>query len=104
MPITGLDHVQIAAPARCEDAARRFYGLLLGLAEVAKPPGLRERGGVWFACGEQELHVGVAESFVPAEKAHPALCVSQDAIDPLAERLAQQGFKVDWDRAIPERR
>jgi len=29
--IRGIDHVQLAAPPGCEDAARAFYGVLLGL-------------------------------------------------------------------------
>jgi hypothetical protein len=40
-----LDHVQIAAPAGCEAAARRFYGEILGLAEIEKPYALSTRGG-----------------------------------------------------------
>ena len=49
--IIGLDHVQVAAPPGCEADARRFYGGVLGLAEVAKPEALAARGGVWFALG-----------------------------------------------------
>jgi len=59
MSVVGLDHVQVAAPRGCEAEARRFYGTLLGLVEVEKPDSLRGRGGVWFSCGEQQLHVGV---------------------------------------------
>jgi ketosteroid isomerase-like protein len=39
----GLDHVQIAAPPGCEREARRFYGDVLGLAELEKPEPLRAR-------------------------------------------------------------
>ena len=53
-----LDHVQIAAPPGCEAQARHFYGELLGLAELRKPPPLQPRGGVWFALGEVQLHIG----------------------------------------------
>ena len=70
--IAGLDHVQIAAPAGCEAQARAFFGGVLGLAELPKPEALAARGGVWFACGEQELHVRVERDFAPARKAHPA--------------------------------
>jgi catechol 2,3-dioxygenase-like lactoylglutathione lyase family enzyme len=95
--IIGLDHVQVAAPAGCEDEARRFYGGLLGLEEVPKPPLLATRGGVWFRTGEQELHVGVAEEFVPSRKAHPALRVeSWTELERLADRLAEHGVEVDW--------
>jgi catechol 2,3-dioxygenase-like lactoylglutathione lyase family enzyme len=43
VPEVRLDHVQIAAPPGCEAAARRFFGDLLGLAEIEKPEPLGER-------------------------------------------------------------
>jgi catechol 2,3-dioxygenase-like lactoylglutathione lyase family enzyme len=101
--IRGLDHVQVAAPTGAEEAARRFYGELLGLAEVEKPEALRARGGVWFACGSdgQQLHVGVTSDFAPGTKAHPALRVDPSDLDGLAERLTRAGANVQWDDAIP---
>jgi catechol 2,3-dioxygenase-like lactoylglutathione lyase family enzyme len=75
--IVGLDHVQLAAPPGCEADARAFFGDLLGLAELGKPPALAARGGVWFALPDgRQLHVGVEAAFVPAAKAHPAFLVS----------------------------
>ncbi len=74
--ISGLDHIQLAMPAGQEDAARAFYGRLLGLPEIAKPPALAGRGGVWFALGALQLHLGVDADFHPARKAHPAFLVS----------------------------
>jgi catechol 2,3-dioxygenase-like lactoylglutathione lyase family enzyme len=97
--VLGLDHVQLAAPAGCEDEARRFYGGLVGLQEIAKPEALRARGGVWFALGPQQVHIGVEEEFAPARKAHPALLV--DDLDALAERLAAADSNVAWDEALP---
>jgi catechol 2,3-dioxygenase-like lactoylglutathione lyase family enzyme len=100
--ISGIDHVQVAAPPGCEAQARAFYGELLGLREIAKPQALAARGGCWFGAGEQELHVGVAEPFAPAAKAHPALSVDgRDALRALAERLAAAGHAVTWDEALP---
>ncbi|HKO27409.1 MAG TPA: VOC family protein [Solirubrobacteraceae bacterium] len=99
--LRGLDHVQVAAPAGSEDAARRFYGELLGMPELTKPTTLQTRGGVWFACGAHQLHVGIAEPFAPAAKAHPALAVQAGDLDRLAERLAEAGSPVRWDDAIP---
>jgi catechol 2,3-dioxygenase-like lactoylglutathione lyase family enzyme len=99
--VLGLDHVQVAAPPGCEAEARRFYGELLGLVEVAKPVALRERGGVWFGAGAQQLHVGVEESFSPARKAHPALRVADAGLEALAERLTSAGVAVTWDDALP---
>jgi catechol 2,3-dioxygenase-like lactoylglutathione lyase family enzyme len=102
--ILGLDHVQLAAPPGCEAQARRYYGELLGLTEVEKPEPLRPRGGVWFSLGAQQLHVGVAEPFTPARKAHPALIVAPGEIDKLAARLAEAGVEVRWDDVLPARR
>jgi catechol 2,3-dioxygenase-like lactoylglutathione lyase family enzyme len=99
--VVGLDHVQVAAPAGSEDDARRFYGGLLGLAELPKPAVLKARGGVWFACGGSQLHVGIAARFTPARKAHPALGVRAVDLDRLAERLVSAGCPVAWDDAIP---
>ena len=100
-PVIGLDHVQVAAPAGCEGEAREFYGGLLGLTELDKPGALQGRGGVWFACGAQQLHVGVTGDFSPAAKAHPALRVRPANLDPIAERLSAAGSTVQWDDAIP---
>ena len=102
MPIEGLDHVQVAAPPGCEREARRFYGELLGLEELAKPEVLAGRGGAWFACGAQQLHVGVAEDFEAARKAHPALRVADvAALERLGERLEYAGVAVRWDEDLP---
>jgi catechol 2,3-dioxygenase-like lactoylglutathione lyase family enzyme len=99
--ITGIDHVQVAAPPGSEHEARAFYGGLLGLQEIEKPPALQARGGVWFEVGPQQLHIGVQPDFTPATKAHPAFRV--DALDELAERLITAGAAVHYDDAIPGR-
>jgi catechol 2,3-dioxygenase-like lactoylglutathione lyase family enzyme len=96
--VTGIDHVQVAAPRGREEDARAFYGGLLGLEEVPKPEPLRARGGVWFRAGAQELHVGVEEPFAPARKAHPGL-VAPD-LPALRERLVAAGHEVQDDDAI----
>jgi catechol 2,3-dioxygenase-like lactoylglutathione lyase family enzyme len=93
--VTGLDHVQLAAPAGCEQAARAFFGELLGLAELEKPEALRGRGGCWFALPDgRQLHVGVERDFAAAAKAHPAFRVS--GYDALRERLGGED-----DETIP---
>ncbi len=100
--ITGIDHVQVAAPPGCEPAARGFYGGLLELVEVDKPEVLAARGGCWFAVGGQQLHVGVAQPFSPSAKAHPALGVGdRNALEALAARLRTAGYTVQWDDVIP---
>jgi catechol 2,3-dioxygenase-like lactoylglutathione lyase family enzyme len=105
--VVGLHHVQVAAPPGCEEAARTFYGGLLGLPELEKPPLLAPRGGCWFRLGQAELHVGVEQPFRPAAKAHPALAVGSVAsLEALAGRLERAGAAVTWanDAEIPGQR
>jgi catechol 2,3-dioxygenase-like lactoylglutathione lyase family enzyme len=73
VPFTAIDHVQLAMPPGGEDAARRFYRDVLGMAEIPKPPELAKRGGCWFESGGVQIHLGVEKDFRPAKKAHPAL-------------------------------
>ena len=84
MGIAGLDHVQVAAPAGCEAAARYFYGSLLELSEVEKPEPLRARGGAWF-----QLGVRVSDG---------------SSLEILADRLGAAGFPVIWDDTLDDAR
>jgi catechol 2,3-dioxygenase-like lactoylglutathione lyase family enzyme len=100
--VSGLDHIQIAAPEGCEPAARKFYGALLGMQELEKPAPLRSRGGCWFQCGTQQLHVGIERDFRPAKKAHPAFGVSN--LDELRQALLAHGVKIIDDTSLPNTR
>jgi catechol 2,3-dioxygenase-like lactoylglutathione lyase family enzyme len=100
--VSHLDHLQIAAPQGCEQAAREFYGAILGLQEIEKPESLRARGGCWFQCGSQRLHVGVEQDFHPAKKAHPAFVVPE--LDELRQELLARGISVEEDARVPGRR
>lgn len=99
MPVTGLDHVQVAAPRTegVEEQARAFYGGLLGLKEIEKPDILKPKGGVWFSLGSGELHVGLEDAFTPARKAHPAFYVRD--LDELRQRLERA--RIDIHEAEP---
>jgi catechol 2,3-dioxygenase-like lactoylglutathione lyase family enzyme len=96
--VVGLDHLQLAMPRGGEADARAFYAGILGLTELAKPPNLAARGGVWFALGSQQLHLGVEEDFRPARKAHPAFLV-RDLRD-MRARLEQHGFAPRADEPL----
>jgi catechol 2,3-dioxygenase-like lactoylglutathione lyase family enzyme len=100
--VVGIDHVQVAAPPGCEERARAFYGGLLGLAELEKPAALEGRGGCWFSCGAQQLHVGVSEPFAAATKAHPALLLRDAAaLAALLARLEAGGSPARGDAELP---
>ena len=90
--VVGLHHVQLAMPAGEEETAVKFYGYLLGLEQISKPPELAPRGGVWFRGKDIELHLGIEDGFRPAFKAHPAFLV--DGLEHLRARLDAAGIRV----------
>jgi catechol 2,3-dioxygenase-like lactoylglutathione lyase family enzyme len=98
----GLDHVQLAAPVGCEPDARRFFGELLGLPELPKPPELAARGGCWFQCGAQQIHIGVEKEFRAAKKAHPALRLRDRAsAEAVRARLTSAGIETRSESEVP---
>jgi catechol 2,3-dioxygenase-like lactoylglutathione lyase family enzyme len=97
--LIGLHHIQLAMPEGREDDARRFYGDILGLSEVAKPAALQGRGGVWFGSASLRLHLGVESDFRPARKAHPAFEVAE--LGAAKARLDQFGLPWTADADLP---
>ncbi|MFN8411045.1 MAG: hypothetical protein U0Z26_01520 [Anaerolineales bacterium] len=93
MTILSIDHVQIAMPSGEEDTARVFYIELLDFHEIPKPHELAKRGGVWFASGNVQVHLGVDVDFHAARKAHPAFVV--DNLEVLLEKVQIAGYETD---------
>ena len=90
-------------PIGSEDAARAFYNGVLGLPEILKPADLFARsGGVWFAAGALQVHLGGEAGFVPAKKAHPALTV--DGFDEYTGVLVARGIAVTADVMVAGRK
>jgi catechol 2,3-dioxygenase-like lactoylglutathione lyase family enzyme len=94
----GLHHVLLAIPAGSEDELRAFYVGVLGMVEVAKPPALAARGGLWVRADRLELHLGVEADFRPARKAHPGIRVTD--LDGFAAHLAEHGVAVERDSSL----
>ena len=97
-----LHHVQLLIPPGGEDTAREFYGGVLGMTELTKPPVLAARGGCWFRGGGWEVHLRPVPEFEPARKAHPGVLV--DDLDALAAALGDAGRPVRWDADLPGHR
>ena len=101
--LVGVDHVHLTMPTGGEAAARRFYGGVLGLREVSRPPELSDRGGCWFMGSGVAIHLGVDQRFVAAKKAHPGLVVADLGGTRLA--LEAAGVPVHEDEStLPVRR
>ena len=99
--LTGIDHIQIAAPPDSEELARKFYGEILGMREIPKPENLKARGGCWFQCGAQEVHIGIQADFTPAKKAHPGFTVH--ALQQLKTRLEEADYIISEEPPIAGR-
>jgi catechol 2,3-dioxygenase-like lactoylglutathione lyase family enzyme len=98
MSIYAIDHVQLAMPPGEEEAARAFYGGVLGMKETPKPPALAARGGVWFEAGTVKVHMGIEQAFHPARKAHPAFLVED--LELIVARCAAAGSPVTTDEPL----
>ena len=94
--IVGLDHVQLAMPIGGEEAARGFYGAVLGFVEVPKPAALGDRGGCWFVTADPgpavALHLGTDRDFRPARRAHVALLI--DDLEAFRRTLDADGIET----------
>lgn len=97
--LSRLHHVQLAIPPGGEGECRAFWGEILGMDELEKPPVLAARGGCWFRGGGLEVHLGVEQDFVAARKAHPGILV--EGLRELAEAFATAGVEVIWDAEFP---
>lgn len=94
-----IDHVQLAAPKGSEGTAKHFFGEILGFQEVEKPEKLKGRGGVWFAFGNYQIHIGIEEPFAPAKKAHPAFQVEN--LEVLKSHLTKNNVSYIVDTDLP---
>jgi catechol 2,3-dioxygenase-like lactoylglutathione lyase family enzyme len=94
-----IDHVNVTVPRALESEAKHFYGVVMELQEVPKPPELRARGGAWYQLGPVQLHLsiedGLGENCV--SKRHVCYTVAN-----LAE--AEQKFRDAGVEIIPDDR
>jgi catechol 2,3-dioxygenase-like lactoylglutathione lyase family enzyme len=95
-----LQHVSIPIPADEHDAARAFYGGLLGLEERDVPPKLDPAQLIWFRVGgDLELHLFESEDSAP-DSQH--FCLRLDSgLDELRSKLEAAGVETrDTDEIV----
>jgi hypothetical protein len=64
---------------------------------------MAKRGGHWFECGAQQIHIGVEKDFRAARKAHPALRLTDEAaLRALQARLHAAGVTTRDDDEIAD--
>jgi catechol 2,3-dioxygenase-like lactoylglutathione lyase family enzyme len=99
-----LQHTSVPMPPGGDETARRFYGQILGMREIAKPEGLATLKLVWFAANDDgdEVHVFTEENMGPNSAAQH-LCLEVDDLAAYEVRLRDQGFLVDIPETIYNR-
>ena len=97
--ILGFDHIEVSVPRGGEARAKRFYGEVLGLRELAPPVHRAPQGGAWYRCGGQQLYVALDDGFSPQRAVHFALLVRD--LDALQARLAAAGAPVTRNEPLP---
>jgi len=96
-----LQHVSVPRPRGSGDEARRFYGGLLGLEEIAVPVTLAHLDLVWYRVGDDELHLFGDEQGVGHAAQH--FCIQVDDVEALRRRLAAAGVAIGEEPEIPNR-
>jgi catechol 2,3-dioxygenase-like lactoylglutathione lyase family enzyme len=96
--ITAIDHIQISAPKGSEARVRAFYGGVLGLKEIPKPPQLLSRGGVWYDCGNLQLHIGMDDA-PDNERLRRHVAFRVDDLSAVRQRLIANALPIEEDQA-----
>jgi len=97
-----FDHVNVTVPAALEVAAKRFYGDILGLTEIAKPAVARARGGAWYLCGDIQLHLSREEQPVGDGESRRHVCVVVADLARAAAAFTAAGVPMEPDdRPVP---
>jgi catechol 2,3-dioxygenase-like lactoylglutathione lyase family enzyme len=98
--ITALHHVNVTVPAELEDAAKEFYGSVLGLKQVPKPAASR-RSGAWYQIGETQLHLSIEDGPDSANSSRH-VCFSVSDLAKADERFRNAGVEIIPDpRPVP---
>lgn len=91
--IIEINHVNVIVPKVLEDAAKHFYGSVLGLKEIPKPIELQGRGGAWYELGSVQLHLSAkSETGNQTAKGHVCYTVADVAL--AEERLREAGVEI----------
>jgi catechol 2,3-dioxygenase-like lactoylglutathione lyase family enzyme len=95
--ILGLDHVQVTVSREQLDAAKRFYGEVLGLSPAPRPGDPAE--GAWYQIGPVQLHLALEDRASPeANRSRRHVCYRVADLAAAEKRLRQAGIAIMSDR------
>jgi catechol 2,3-dioxygenase-like lactoylglutathione lyase family enzyme len=91
--ILGVNHVNVTVAAAMEDAAKYFYGVVLGLRQIPKPAGPRQKIGAWYDLGGSQLHLSI-ENGVDNRASDRHVCYLVDDIPGAKLHFGDAGIEV----------
>lgn len=98
--ITVLHHVNVTVPSELEDAAKEFYGSVLGLKQIPKPAGSRQ-SGAWYQIGSTQLHLSIEDGADSANSSRH-VCFSVSELAEVEKRFRNAGVAIIPDpRPVP---
>jgi catechol 2,3-dioxygenase-like lactoylglutathione lyase family enzyme len=92
--IIEINHVNVVVPKPLEEAAKRFYGSVLGLREIPKPIESQGRGGAWYELGSVQLHLSVRAEAGNGVTAKGHVCYTVADVASAAECLRAAGIEI----------
>ncbi|MER3438817.1 MAG: glyoxalase [Chloroflexota bacterium] len=99
-----LQHTSIPMPPGGQEAARRFFGVILGMEELPPPSTLERDRLVWFRAGPggHEVHCFTDETMQRLSTAQH-LCLQVDDLAAFRVRLEAHGVPIEDPVQIPNR-
>lgn len=90
--VIALHHVNVTVSPELEEAAKDFYGRVLGLERVPKPSTSRQ-SGAWYQIGPNQLHLSVeTEDVGPLSSRH--VCFTVADLGAADARLREAGVEI----------
>jgi len=96
--VTALHHVNVTVPPELEQAAKDFYGTVLGLQQIPKPKTSRQ-SGAWYQIGPNQLHLSVdddpsVEDDDPRRLSSRHVCFAVVDLKAAETRFREAGVKI----------
>jgi catechol 2,3-dioxygenase-like lactoylglutathione lyase family enzyme len=92
--ITQLSHVNVTVPTSIEEAAKHFYGSVMGLQEVPKPEESKGRGGAWYQLGAVQLHLSREDRLIDNQASKRHVCYLVHDLTAAEQHFREAGVEV----------
>src|SRR5262245_17723947 len=92
--VSKLSHVNVTVPQSLEEAAKHFYGVIMGLVEVPKPPESRGRGGAWYQLGPVQLHLSREDPAPDNSSSKRHVCYSVRNLSEAEQHFRKAGVEI----------